>query len=263
MKKIIAYPFFIFFVFPNYLLAEDSQKFGRFSDGKPYRIDSSGVQLSDQLAELEVENRELRSKLAEYEHGAPKARLVEEKKSEDAFRHSKDLEDAKLKIETLSKSIFELQQSLNQKVAEVAKVKAESAGRQVKLNQLEGELSACLEKEPRQDSCISQNKELKVGIDDKVLSFAELEDRLSKDITAIEKLVYKRKSIQERVKRRYGESIARLSELTTASGVSLDSIRRESADINSKNRFHEIQRDLKELEHILNIDIRRLSKLAI
>ena len=258
MKFLIL--FFLSFVTSVY--AEGNA--ARMSDGRAFRIDNEGVRVVDQLAELEVRNRELKNKIINLENslsghnanGLPKA------KTSNTIDCQKEIEDFKNQIsqlESISQSSAEENQELTDQIAllqsdtdnndllnqELSNLKIENSELKAKLNTQSKYARASLSSKSLNNiSSISSNK--------------QGNPRIKNILNVIQVKIMKRKNILDKLtKSKRGISI-HASSLVTKSGLSLDKLRRA---VNTGSQGNEVYSKLKEIEIILDDDISTASRL--
>ena len=262
MKFLIL--FFLSFVTSVYAEGDAA----RMSDGRAFRIDSEGVRVVDQLAELEVRNKELKNRIISLEdslggqntNGLPKARTSN---TDDCQSEVEGFKNQISKLESISQSSAEENQRLTEQIALLQSEKQKKIGSS---NSLDRELSNLqIENNELKAKLNNQNKYARASLSSNALSNVSnissnnsRNPRVKNVLNVIQAKIMKRKNILDKLDgSKRGISI-NASSLVTKSGLSLDRLRQATSNGSEGN---DVYLKLKEIESILDDDISTASRL--
>jgi len=283
-------------LFTSIATAQDNV--GRMVDGRAFRIDKEGMRVVDQLAELEVLNKELKSKVINLEDSvleknsliqslragvkiAPDDKLREQNllgvtssglpkaKTDESIALQKSY-DCQKEIEILKQEISKLQAE-NQRVSleksevlsqiEVSKNETNTDESLNKLDSLKfanQELEEKLQVYNNKGSRGSLSLVKAFNPNPTVSSDQITNKKIKKILSAIQAKIMKRKNILDRLSEAKSGVSIKASSLKTKSGLSLDKLRHA---VNSGSQGNETYFKLKEIESILDDDISTASRL--
>ncbi len=238
----------------------------RMSDGRAYRIDNEGLRVVDQLAELEVRNKELQNRIISLENGLtgvnsnglPKAKTIN---TCDCTEEVENLKNQVSQLESISRSSTAENQQLSQTSdflnQELSSLKIENSELKSKLDAQSNYVRASL------PSSVASNIDSNVNSNIRTVNFKAktLEvsnSKIKNSLSKIQSKIMKRKNILDKLtKSNRGVSI-HASSLVTKSGLSLDKLRQAARTGSEGNSFY---LKLKEIENILDDDILTASRL--
>ncbi len=265
--KILLILFLIFFTFS----ASAQNNAGRMADGRAFRIDNQGLRVVDHLAELEVRNKELKSKVISL-----KDSVVEKNSLIQSLRAGVQVPtDDKLKEQDLlgvtssglpkaatDESIalqksYDCEKEIEVLRQEISKLRSEN--QQISLNR-----SVLHDQIKELESKPADMKESRASLSiptelTPLASSNEVNNKtIKKILSTIQAKIMKRKNILDKLtEEKRGVSI-KASILRTKSGLSLDNLRHA---VNTGSKGSETFSNLKEIESILDDDIFTVSRL--
>ncbi len=265
--------FLSIFLFSSQQVAvgEEGKNFGRLRDGRAYRVNSEGVQLSDYIAELEVAVDDLRKRLAvveeELEQREETIASLREKKSSKKVVKEEDLLGAEAhNCNEVTKSLEEKFLALQQKAERERRMLEERckggiSGLEPAAQPVKPALvSETFDFSKKKD--LSESKSNSIHENSTPEDVAGRKKEFELKLAQISELINSRKKIYDQLRNSSKGVSIQIQPLVTKSGSSLDSLRKEVMELKEGSPVTQIEAGLNEILLLLQEDNTLLARLA-